>query len=138
MFIAPFVLFSCNTSTDSANSVDQETNSDSLAVGSDIYSGDQYIDRILEMNVDQRQALLRAGHQNFLDLPVSSDIVHSEILPEIRQKRLQMFPDFPERQDSEEASQQALNDWLQNYPQQLAAYLEFLDDQYQQYEYSLR
>lgn len=136
LLITPPIFTSCMEQEENSSTSDSAiTLSDTLAPGT--YTGDQYIDRVMNADVEVRQSLIRRAHQNFLNLPVPSERVHNEILPEVRQKRLLVFPDFPQRLETQEASSQAMENWLQNQPRQLAAYLEFLDDQYQQYESSL-
>lgn len=126
--VVPAVLFSCTDNTAVQLTSNESANSQ---------MANRYLEHIDNLNLQERNELLRQGHQKFLNLPVASEYVHTEILPEVREKRKEAFPDFPERQESQDDTRQAMNHWLQHQPERLAAYLAFLDEQYQQYESAL-
>lgn len=101
-------------------------------------SESRYLQSVLNANPEERNDMLRNGHRNFLNLPVEEQFVFSEVLPKIQENRVQLFPDFPERGGTPEETKGRIDDWLTNHPERLAAYLDFLDEQYKQFDHSFQ
>lgn len=88
---------------------------------------------ILSLDLEERNQVLRNAHQNFFSLPYSDQHISGVIMPQIRKDRLAVAPDFPERTANRSNLESVIFEWLENHPEQLANYLDFLEERYDYY-----
>lgn len=132
-----FLSIACEQrNSDSSNS--QPSEIDTSVADQVENTGDKYQLRIANMTIEQRKEALENGHKRFLELPVESDHVYQVILPEIREARKTVVPGFPERGGTTEETNARFKNWLNDHPDELSIYLEFLDQKYQEYQKSFQ
>lgn len=94
-------------------------------------------ERIKSMTIEDRNDLLVNAHQKFFQLPYSGEKISNEIMPVVTAKRQNYAPNFPERSEAGDPTEN-IHKWMIEYPEELAAYITYLNDKFRELEESAR
>lgn len=81
-----------------------------------------------EVAFESRKEILESQHRRVYALPLSQDFIHNELMPQIREERKAVAPHFPERGVTSEATDANIRNWLTTYPEELDAYVNFVNN----------
>lgn len=83
---------------------------------------------LAKLSLAERNEMLVQNHKLIWQLPHPPEFIQNHIFQEIYKQRQTVAPHFPIRSDSVEKDKINLQNWLNDYPDELAAYLTFLSD----------
>jgi len=75
---------------------------------------------------------IERAHQGFYRLPYQQEYVRDVIMPAIRSERAAVAPHFPQRV-SGTSSDELFKSWIEEYPAEYEAYLQFLRKQHEKW-----
>lgn len=97
---------------------------------------DAFAQSVKEMSVEERQTALENLHKRLYALPLSQDFIYQELMPNVREERKAVAPNFPQRGRTEEETRSNLSSWLKNHPDELDAYSKFIEKKIAHYSKS--